>query len=237
MNRPEASDGLLSRLMARRAAALPYHGLVLFFGQILLVVLVAVLDRGEPLMPKSFAGAALVVAVVSTLLLGYRRLAFTIAAIGAGAMAWVVTHGAATPAARLPVMSVLVAAYGTAVYLSVNYAFTADLRPSQRILCGAASFVMIGFLFSTCHAFLGFSGLGTYSLPADVEGNRLPRWVDYLWLSFSTLTTAGFGDMVPVGTWPCTLATLEGLCGILYPATLIARIAALPAAGETKQCW
>jgi hypothetical protein len=63
------------------------------------------------------------------------------------------------------------------------------------------------------------------------------RWVDFLWLSFSTLTTAGFGDVSPVGTWPCAIATLEGLCGILYPATLIARIASLPAPGESGKSW
>jgi hypothetical protein len=61
--------------------------------------------------------------------------------------------------------------------------------------------------------------------------------VDFLWLSFSTLTTAGYSDMRPVGSWPCAIATLEGLCGILYPATLIARIASLPAAGESGKCW
>jgi hypothetical protein len=33
------------------------------------------------------------------------------------------------------------------------------------------------------------------------------------------------------------VAQLEGLCGILYPATLIARIASLPAAGESGKCW
>jgi hypothetical protein len=81
------------------------------------------------------------------------------------------------------------------------------------------------------------SELGSYSLPADIEGGRSPRWADFIWLSFSTLTTAGFGDMYPVGSWPCAVAALEGLCGILYPATLIARIAAMPAAGESGKCW
>jgi hypothetical protein len=33
----------------------------------------------------------------------------------------------------------------------------------------------------------------------------------------------------PVGAWANALCTLESLCGILFPATLIARIASLPA--------
>jgi hypothetical protein len=67
-----------------------------------------------------------------------------------------------------------------------------------------------------------------YTLATQAEALRTRRWLDFLWLSFSTLTTAGFNDVIPVTPWPCTLATLEGLCGILFPATLIARIASLP---------
>jgi hypothetical protein len=129
------------------------------------------------------------------------------------------------------------AAYSVTVYLSVYYALNAEMRPSQRILCGAASFVMLGFLFTAFHGVLATWGAGRYVLAGHLEGGRELRWVDFLWLSFSTLTTAGYSDMRPVGTWPCAIATLEGLCGILYPATLIARIASLPAAGESGKCW
>ena len=92
--------------------------------------------------------------------------------------------------------------------------------------------------FTAAHGAVVATGLGVYRLSTELEGGRLPRWVDFIWLSFSTLTTAGFGDMTPVGSWPCAVAALEGLCGILYPATLIARIAAIPANGESgKCCW
>jgi hypothetical protein len=35
--------------------------------------------------------------------------------------------------------------------------------------------------------------------------------------------------VAPVSATACAVSTLEGLCGILFPATLIARIASLPA--------
>ena len=63
----------------------------------------------------------------------------------------------------------------------------------------------------------------------QIEHARQLRWVDFVWLSFSTLTTAGFGDVAPVTAAACAISTLESLCGILFPATLIARIASLPA--------
>ena len=98
------------------------------------------------------------------------------------------------------------------------------------ILCGAASFVLIGLVFASIHAIVGLGdGIG-YTLVGGVEHARPLRWVDFVWLSFSTLTTAGFGDVTPVNAAACAVSTLESLCGILFPATLIARIASLPAA-------
>jgi hypothetical protein len=50
-----------------------------------------------------------------------------------------------------------------------------------------------------------------------------------LYFSFSTLTTAGFGDISPVNPIARNMANLESVIGALYPATLIARLIGLEA--------
>jgi hypothetical protein len=50
------------------------------------------------------------------------------------------------------------------------------------------------------------------------------RWLYY---SFVTLTTVGYGDITPVGPLARSLAILEALTGQLYPAILLARLVAL----------
>ena len=238
MDQKSPNTGPLSRfLWQRSAAAVPYHGLLIFAGQILLVLLVPLLDRGEQSTPLPVGLAAVSSALVTLGLLGYRRLPLVMGLVAAFAFLWAQSYPEASFHGRGPAIAVLVMAYSVTVYLSVDYAFNGEMRPSQRILCGAASFVMLGFLFTAMHGVIAALGLGTYSLAENLEGDRAPRWVDFLWLSFSTLTTAGFGDMATVGSRPCAIATLEGLCGILYPATLIARIASLPAPGESGRCW
>jgi hypothetical protein len=47
------------------------------------------------------------------------------------------------------------------------------------------------------------------------------------YFSLSTLTTAGFGDIVPIHPFARSLANLEAIIGQLYPATLLARIVTL----------
>jgi hypothetical protein len=48
-----------------------------------------------------------------------------------------------------------------------------------------------------------------------------------LYFSFSTLTTAGFGDIVPLDPIARNIANLESIIGQLYPATLLARLVSL----------
>jgi hypothetical protein len=48
-----------------------------------------------------------------------------------------------------------------------------------------------------------------------------------LYFSFTTLTSTGFGDVVPVHPIARSLANLEAIIGQLYPATLLARVVTL----------
>lgn len=48
-----------------------------------------------------------------------------------------------------------------------------------------------------------------------------------LYFSFTTLTTVGYGDIVPVHPFARSLANLEAIIGQLYPATLLARLVTL----------
>jgi hypothetical protein len=48
-----------------------------------------------------------------------------------------------------------------------------------------------------------------------------------LYFSFTTLTTLGYGDVLPVHQMARTLANLEAVIGQLYPATLLARLVSL----------
>ncbi len=205
------------------------HGLLIFLAQILTLLLVPMLDNGDTLMPIPFAAIALAGAAFTILSLGFRRLAAAIAVTGVVGILYLTSMPSPDQFNRFPIMLVLILAYCLSVCLAIYHAFAANLMSSQRILCGAASFVMVGFVFAAAHGFVHFCKPEAYLLPLGIEGGRPPRWLDFLWLSFSTLTTAGFGDMVPVGAWSCMLSTVEGLCGILFPATLIARIATLNA--------
>jgi hypothetical protein len=204
------------------------HGGLIFLGQILLVLLVPLVDRGEQHTPVEMFAGALAASAMTVMLLGHRTPAIILAAISGTVMVALLRWGE-TFEIRLPGTVVLVFAYAWAASLSIRHAFATNIPAAQRILCGAASFVMLGFVFAVLHTCLGLANPGSYIPPAKLAGDLPPRWIDFVWLSFSTLTTAGYGDLAPLSPWANALCTLEALCGILFPATLIARIASLPA--------
>ena len=204
------------------------QGIVIFALQLLLIVLIPVLDDGERLVPLSYAASSLAVATLTVRFLGYQRTAGAIAAVGIAAILWEIGLPRVPSLLRFPLWLTMIAACIISAVLCIKTAFALRVPPVQRIFCGAASFVMIGFVFASIHALVGLGDGVGYVLAGGVEHARQLRWVDFVGLSFSTLTTAGFGDMAPVNATACAISTLESLCGILFPATLIARIASIP---------
>jgi hypothetical protein len=53
-----------------------------------------------------------------------------------------------------------------------------------------------------------------------------------IFFSFVTLTTTGYGDIVPVHPFARSLANVEAIIGQIYPATLLARLVTLELAHE-----
>jgi hypothetical protein len=49
----------------------------------------------------------------------------------------------------------------------------------------------------------------------------------FVYFSFVTLTTVGYGDITPVAPMACSLAMLEALLGQLFPAILLARLVSM----------
>jgi hypothetical protein len=68
----------------------------------------------------------------------------------------------------------------------------------------------------TQHAFSGLSVADDQPLASNL-----------IYFSFVTLTSTGYGDIVPVHPFARSLCNLEGIIGQLYPATLLARLVTL----------
>lgn len=212
-----------------RQARIHRHGSMIFLGQILVLGSVPIFDLGQNRAPPLFVIISLSVAIATTWSLGYQRLTYMLAGVSLVACGWTVFFRPVESGVQSAPLLIFLVVMLFCSYLCIRQAYKAGVASAQRIYCGVASFVMLGMVFAGIHCLVYACGLGEYRLPLEFEGIRNVRWVDFIWFSYATLTTAGYSDLVPVGSFSLTVSTFEGLCGILLPATLIARIASLPA--------
>jgi hypothetical protein len=100
-----------------------------------------------------------------------------------------------------------------------------------RTILGAISvFTLLGLLF----AFL-YVAFSRWTDDAFFAGDVAARSSDYLFFSYTTLTTTGYGNLVPAGTVGQSFAVLEMLVGQIFLVTLVAGLVSLwrPGSGRT----
>ena len=98
---------------------------------------------------------------------------------------------------------------------------------SETLWASINVYVLIGFLFAFIYALAGEFSQDAF-VGAVVAGDEPHDPVQtYLYFSFVTLTTLGYGDITPSGGVTYSLAYLESLIGQLYVAILIARLVSL----------
>ncbi|MCZ6860479.1 MAG: potassium channel family protein [Alphaproteobacteria bacterium] len=67
-----------------------------------------------------------------------------------------------------------------------------------------------------------------YLVPGSFAAEETPiPWSRYLYFSLTTMTTLGYGDILPTGSFARVWATMEAVTGTLYIAVLVARLVSL----------
>jgi hypothetical protein len=95
----------------------------------------------------------------------------------------------------------------------------------HRIIGAILLYLLIAIAFGALFALVGLSIPDAFKGIAFEDHPALANSVTYL--SFVTLTSTGFGDIVPVHPIARSLCNLESIVGQLYPATLLARLVTL----------
>lgn len=99
----------------------------------------------------------------------------------------------------------------------------------HRVIGGALLYLIIGQIFA------GLIGVAIVLEPGAVtklEPLKENFAGNLIYFSFVTLTTTGYGDIVPVHPYARGLAVIEAVLGQLYPATLLARLVTLELASR-----
>jgi len=112
---------------------------------------------------------------------------------------------------------------GLLAFVILRQTFRPGPITSRRIQGSVAVYLLLGLLWAVAYEIVEVLSPGSFSVSAR-QGATLSQ-LGYF--SFTTLTTVGFGDILPISPAARSLVVLEALVGQLFPAILIARLVAL----------
>jgi Ion channel len=101
---------------------------------------------------------------------------------------------------------------------------------SDTLYGAIAAFLLVGFTCGLIFAAIQLVSPGSFR--DTVEPAREIRPPELVFFSFTTLTTVGYGDIVPRHGFAKSIAILESLMGVLYPAVFVGRLIGLHSAAR-----
>ena len=109
--------------------------------------------------------------------------------------------------------------------------FAAGRVTYHRIVGAVLLYLLIAVTFATLFGFVGLSIPDAFKGIAFEDDSALASALFYL--SFVSLTSTGYGDIVPVHPLARSLCNIEMIVGQLYPATILARLVTLESRPHT----
>ncbi len=117
----------------------------------------------------------------------------------------------------------------------LSYVLRSGSVTSDRIFADICVFMLIGYAWTFAYALLEELQPGSFSsVNALRPGDYVSRVMQLRYFSFITLTTVGYGDIVPRSPLARTLAMLEAVMGQFYLAVLVARLVGLHIVHATR---
>lgn len=115
-------------------------------------------------------------------------------------------------------------------WLFARHVFGPGLVTGNKLAGAVCVYLLIGLLFATLHAAIAAIQPGAYVGPGmgpDDAGLGTGGEFHFIYFSFVTITTLGYGDILPTTPTSETVSWLEAVIGQLFVAITIARLVGL----------
>jgi len=196
---------------------------VLLFGQLVAVLAYPFLDDSTPgRAVLALVGTALVLAA----LWAVRRtpaLTWMAVILGVPAMVFSGLEGFSPDNDAIVLASSLLHApfYFFISYGMIRYLFHDDKVTRDELFATGAAFTVVAWGFAYVYAATQIVWPGSF---VGFDGQDHHSWFELLYLSFTTLTSVGLSDTVPVLPHARSLVVIEMMAGVLYVALVVARL-------------
>ena len=126
----------------------------------------------------------------------------------------------------LPYSSALEAAlYFYAAGALIAYMLADHVITKDELFAVGATFTLVAWAFAYVYTVCQAIDPGSFTAAVDPEADR--TWMELLFLSFTTLSSTGLSDVVPIRPFARGLVMLEMVAGLGYVAMVVSRLVGL----------
>jgi hypothetical protein len=224
------------------------HRFVILFGTLVAFYVLATIahqfrDWLHPLLPPAIEGVlflSLLLAAVFSISKGRAWKLFALLLCLPTAVLWVV-HFVADSAGVAVIRHLLLAAFlGYVIWVMFRAILDSRQVTFNTVCASLCIYLLLGVIWALAYSVV--DTLDPAAFTYTIEGGRSPTWLrmgqgdtSVLYFSFATLTTLGYGDIVPTSPMSRMLASIEAITGQLYLAVLVARLVGMHIVHATNE--
>jgi hypothetical protein len=115
--------------------------------------------------------------------------------------------------------------YFYAAYSMLRYMLSDQNVTTDELYATGATFTLVAWGFAYVYVFVQALVPGSFIAAVDPGNDR--TWMELLFLSFTTLSSTGLSDVVPITSWARSVVMIEQVAGLGYVAIVVSRLVGL----------
>jgi len=137
---------------------------------------------------------------------------------------WSVTFFYPSEATRFVCFGMLLACLSLALISTLGFVLSAGTIKTDHIFGAICAYVLIAMIFADIYYLQWLANAGAFK---GIDPGSVRPWSELFYFSVTTLSTVGYGDIVPASSSARSICILEELTATFYVAVLIARLTGL----------
>ncbi len=114
---------------------------------------------------------------------------------------------------------------GMLIWILGRFLVIAQTITRDVLYAAVALYLLLGAIFVPIYGLLDFL------IPNSFRDGTFPdaplQWQQFIYFSYTTLTSSGYGDILPVSWWARSLSNLEMITGVLFITIVMSRLVSL----------
>jgi hypothetical protein len=113
----------------------------------------------------------------------------------------------------------------------IAYMLADEFATADELFAAGATFTLLAWAYAYVYVVVQALQPGSFSALVSPQTPR--TWMELLFLSFTTLSGVGLGDIVPITPMARALVMLQEFSGVMYLALVVSRLIALTVVSRT----